>query len=121
MIEKEIWKFKQNKPSLVVDDITSKYPDVDPDFVYGCLLRRGVFKWFSVRRDLIKLKEAWKEEIVRLNRKKTDKEKGYHKALIKCREEVRELCHSDRFVAPDFDRRANIYLNSLRGEDGDMP
>lgn len=110
---KTIWGFAQNKPTLVVRDIVTKYPDVDPDFVYSVLLQRGVFKWLSVRRDLIKLKEKWKGEVRDLNHKKTQKEKGYHKALIQCRAEVRKLCHSERWAAPDFDRKARRFLKTL--------
>lgn len=105
-----IWNFAQNKPSLVVKDIIDKYPDVDPNFIYEVLLKRGVFKWLSVRRDLIKLKDTWKNEIRILNRKKNQEEKGYYKALLGCRESIRRLCHSDRWVAPDFDQKAAKFL-----------
>lgn len=107
-----IWNFAQNKPSLVVQDIIDKYPDVDPNFIYQVLLQRGVFKWLSVRRDLIKLKNEWRKEIRELNRKKTQKEKGYYKALLKCRVCIRQLCHSERWVAPDFDRQAKRFLKT---------
>ena len=108
---KNIWEFKQNKPSLIVKDIAEKYPDIDTDFLYEVLLRRGVFKWLSVRRDLIKLKNIWKKEIRLLNdTKKTSKEKGYLNSLVKCRQDVRKLCHSERWQAPDFDRNANLFL-----------
>jgi hypothetical protein len=113
-LDKEIWQFAQNKPTLIVKDIVEKYPFIEEDFIYEILLKRGVFKWLSVRRELIRLKNKWKDEIRELNRKKTDKEKGYHNALIKCRQEVRKLCHSERFVAPDFDRKAIDYLQKLK-------
>lgn len=105
-----IWSFKQNKPSLIVEDIVHKYPEVDPDFVYTVLLKRGVFKWFSVRRDLIKLKNLWKKEVQALNCKKSIEEKGYYKALLKYRSDIKKLCHSERWVAPDFDKEATIFL-----------
>lgn len=108
-----IWGFSQNKPSLVVKDIIEKYPDVDPDFIYETLLKRGVFKWLAVRRDLIRLKGTWGEEVKELNRKKTDKEKGYLKALETCRKQIKSLCHSPRWRAPDFDTKANNYLTLL--------
>lgn len=114
--KENIWNFAQNKPSLVVKDIIEKYPNVDPDFVYEVLLRRGIFKWLAVRRELIKLKNTWKEEITNLNRKKTKEEKGYYKALLKCRADIRKLCHSDRFRSPDFDSGANRFLLKIRGE-----
>lgn len=107
---KTIWNFAQNKPSLIVRDITERYPEIPPDFIYEVLLRRGVFKWLSVRRDLIKYKNILRDKITELNRKKTQYEKGYHKALLECRAEIRKYCHSDRFRAPDFDRGSNEYL-----------
>jgi hypothetical protein len=111
--ESNIWNFAQNKPTLVVDDIVSRYPEVDPDFINDVLLKRGVFKWLAVRRDLIKLKNTWRDEVSRLNRKKTKEEKGYYKALLMCRAQIRALCHSERFRAPDFDRKANNYLERV--------
>ena len=111
--KKTIWCFKQNKPSLVVEDIVAKYPNVDPDFIYQVLLQRGVFKWLSVRRDLIKLKNTMRKKISKLNRKKTLEERGYYKALLNTRASIRKLCHSERWVAPDYDRKANEYLNNL--------
>ena len=108
---KNIWEFKQNKPSLIVKDIIEKYPNVDSDFIYEVLLKRGVFKWLAVRRDLIKLKDEMRNEITRLcNIKKTYKEKGYLSAIIEYRQKIRKLCHSDRWRAPDFDEKANQYL-----------
>lgn len=116
--KKTIWNFAQNKPTLVVKDIVEKYPDVDPKFIYEVLLKRGVFKWLAVRRDLIKLKDTWRNEVKTLNRKKTPEEKGYYKALIACRKQIRMLCHSERFRAPDFDSKANLFLREreLEGE-----
>lgn len=112
--EKSIWLCAQNKPTLVVRDIKEKYPDIDEDFLYEVLLKRGVFKWLAVRRELIKLKHSWKKEIADLNRKKTEKEKGFLKALERCRKQVRDLCHSARFKAPDFDRGANEFLERYK-------
>lgn len=112
MNSKTIWLEAQNKPSLITKDITKKYPNIDPDFIYEILLKRGVFKWLSVRRDLIKLKNKWKKEITNLNRKKNQQEKGYLKALEKCRKEVRILCHSERWQAPDFDKKAINFLEN---------
>lgn len=105
---------KQNKPSLIVKDIIDKYPDINPDFIYEILLKRGVFKWLSVRRDLIKYKDILKNKITKLNRKKTSKEKGYLVGLEECRKRIRELCHSERWVAPDFDKKANKFLISFK-------
>lgn len=49
---------RQNRVSLIVDDLA---PYVEADVVYRVLLARGVFKWFSVRRNLIRLKEHWRK------------------------------------------------------------
>ncbi len=115
--QKTIWNFAQNKPSLVVKDIIEKYPDVDPDFIYEVLLKRGVFKWLNVRRELIRLKNIWRDEISALNRKKTMKEKGYYHAMLKCRAAIRKLCKSERWVAPDFDSKAVVYLRGKERRD----
>lgn len=110
MTPNTIWWEAQNKPTLVVRDICERYPDVDPDFVYRVLLRRGVFKWLAVRRHLIRLKDLWKVEVRELNRKKTEREKGHLAALERCRAEVRALCHGPRWEAPDHDRHARRWL-----------
>ena len=114
--KKNIWLFAQNKPTLVVRDIVGKYPKIPPEFIYDVLLVRGVFKWLAVRRDLIKLKDKWKVVIRELNRKKTPYEKGYHAAMIECRKEIRALCHSERFRAPDFDRHSIKFLKNKEKE-----
>ena len=111
--ESTIWNFAQNKPTLIVQDIITKYPNVESDFIYKVLLQRGVFKWLSVRRDLIKLKDEIRKEITKLNGKKTIEEKGYYKALIKVRQDIRKLCHSSRWRAPDFDKSANEFLKKF--------
>jgi len=105
---KNIWCYRQNKPSLVVGDIIKEYPNINPDFIYFVLLKRGIFKWLSIRRKLIKLKNTWKEDIRFLNEKpyRTDKEKGVLSTLIRCRKEIRILCHDDRWQAPDYDKKA---------------
>jgi hypothetical protein len=123
--EKNIWQFKQNKPTLIVKDIKEKYPEIDEDFIYHVLLKRGVFKWLAVRRDLIKLKSLWLGMIPELIKCKKhykywnefrdySEAKGYQKCLEKCIKEIRKLCHSDRFRSPDFDRGANRYLERVK-------
>lgn len=107
MNEKTIWGERQNTPTLVVRDLAAFAP---ADVVYESLLRRGVFKWLTVRRNLIRLKDSWKDEIRSLNRKKSDWEKGYLAALERCRGEVRSLCHSERWAVPDNDRHAARWL-----------
>lgn len=123
MNEKSIWNEAQNKPSLVVDDLEHYLGPLSchpRDFIYEVLLRRGVFKWFAVRRGIIKLKDKWKKEISQSidNQKEHPYSatwhywKGYRKAKEECRAEIRALCHSDRWQAPDNDSRAKKWLTS---------
>ena len=110
MTPNNIWDQAQNKPTLVVKDLKELYPDIDENVVYEVLLRRGVFKWLAVRREIIKLKNIWRSQITQLNRRKTQQEKGFLKALEMCRGQARKLCHSARWKSPDFDRRAKRWL-----------
>ena len=119
-----IWNFAQNKPTLIVEDLQAF---ADPDVIYASLLRRGVFKWLAVRRDLIKLKNRWKDVIKMTQnvRLKTYGEqrafyKGYQKAYEECRAEVRALCHSERWRAPDFDKKANAWLSKIGDANADV-
>jgi Leu/Phe-tRNA-protein transferase len=124
---KTIWELAQNKPSLVVKDVLklsrSSFFEMTEDRLYQILLNRGVFKWLAVRRDLIKLKDKWKRSVTAcLAWKKEFKRtkewrryyfvKGYQAALEQCRAEVRALCHSQRWRAPDNDRKAQEWLES---------
>lgn len=116
-----IWEYEQNKPTLIVVDL--KEYGVPEEVSYKILLARGVFKWLGVRRSLIKLKNTWKDRIKATLSKITNKEydnayehaylKGYLKAYEECRKEVRALCHSERWQAPDFDKKANEFLEKL--------
>lgn len=124
---KLIWNIEQNKPSLIAKDMQAF--GVPAEITHDILLARGVYKWLSVRRNLIKLKDIWKgritntlEKIQATKRDRNTQElyylRGYLKAHEECRKEVRLLCHSDRWQAPDFDRYAQEHLKnlSLKGE-----
>jgi hypothetical protein len=122
---KLIWNIEQNKPTLIVKDF-ERY-GISSSIVYSILLGRGVFKWFSVRRNIIKLKNIWKNRITNIlesikivkqnnNIYKLGYYRGYLKACVECREEIRKLCHSERWQAPDFDKKANMFLNNLETE-----
>lgn len=114
----QIWNYRQNKLTYVVSDLKKIYPQIDENIVYGILLKRGIFKWLSIRRRLIKLKDSWTTEVKSLPPgKKTPWERGYLNALEKCRKQVRKLCHSDRLQAPDFDKGANQFLENLIAEE----
>lgn len=117
-----IWGIEQNKPSLVAKDLQAF--GVPPEITHSVLLARGVYKWLSVRRHIIKLKNVWKARIVETlaklkeaKRSRNDYEvgylRGYLKAYEECRGEVRALCHSERWQAPDFDRKAQAHLRGL--------
>ena len=120
--KENIWNYKQNKPSLIVKDL--KQHGLDEETIYKILLSRGVFKWLAVRRDLIKLKNVWKDRIkatlanIALQKKENNPYKlgytrGYLKAYEDCRAEIRVLCHSERWQAPDFDKKAIKFLKEL--------
>lgn len=117
-----IWNIEQNKPSLVAEDLEEF--GVPAHITHSVLLARGVYKWLSVRRQIIKLKNVWKARIVETlaklkeaKRSHNDYEvgylRGYLKAYEECRSEVRALCHSERWQAPDFDRKAQAHLRGL--------
>jgi hypothetical protein len=113
-----IWNYKQNKPTLVVKDLECYAP---ADVIYFSLLTRGVFKWLSARRKIIRLKDDIKAKIVNSFQEQKESTsygrkmyiKGYRKALEECRKEIREICHSPRWQAPDFDSQAQKYLDKL--------
>ena len=88
-------------------------------------MARGVFKWLSVRRDLIKLKNIWKEEIKSILKDVTErklsrgtpeyyKSVGRREALEQCRKQIRALCHSERWRCPDFDEKAMEYFKDVK-------
>lgn len=119
---KNIWQFEQNKPSLIVEDLQKL--GVPQNIAYKILLARGVFKWFAVRRNLIKLKNIWKDRIKNtienIHEAKKSRNtlqlmylRGYLKAYEECRKEIRELCHSERWQAPDNDKKAINFLKKL--------
>jgi uncharacterized glyoxalase superfamily metalloenzyme YdcJ len=100
--------------------------------VYEILLQRGIFKWLAVRRDLIKLKNEWKAEITARQTEiasnkvairmckgtaparhaafRNQYHRGYMAAMTRCRQEVRAMCHSDRWQVQDNDRDAQRWL-----------
>lgn len=120
----KIWVLKQNKPKYVANDL-EKF-GVPREVTHAVLLARGVYKWLAVRRKLIKLKDQWKKEITtiqneisKLPRKSTERKilAERLKTLTKCRQEIRKLCHSPRWQAPDFDKEAQAFLKWLEGLD----
>lgn len=123
-----IWNYKQNKPSYVARDLKRIW-GVPEWITLSVLMARGVCKWLAVRRDLIKLKNGWKEivkssigiihlykKILTNNPKDTRFHcrlwwmRGYLKAYEECRKDIRGLCHSERWRMPDFDKKAERIL-----------
>ncbi len=113
-----IWNEKQNKPSLIVNDLVEQF-GISRDVVYEILLRRGVFKWLACREDIIRLKEDIKAELRELyiRQARTPRrssrwyeQKGRIKALEQVRQRIREICHSQRWRAPRRDREAQRWL-----------
>ena len=109
-----IWQYKQNKPKLIANDLNKLY-NIPKNITHKILIARGVYKWLSVRRNLIKLKDVWKTRLtecyLNVNNKPYDPlerawKRGYIKALEECRKEIRLLCHSERWQAPDDDKEA---------------
>lgn len=128
--QKDIWSIAQNRPTLIVKDL--EVYGVDKNISYSILLARGVFKWLAARRDIIKLKDLIKVEVknslgkireIKAILKQTPDFQNYHNELyywrgyLKAKEEdraaIREICHSERFRAPDFDKNSNEFLDFL--------
>lgn len=116
-----IWQFAQNKPSLVANDLEKL--GVPRAVTHRVLLARGVYKWLAARRQIIALKDMWRDEInrtlaaIRDAKAGRDRDalmyyRGYLKALEKCRTDVRAVCHGSRWQAPDNDREAVAFLES---------
>jgi len=108
--------FHQNHPELIVADLSVYAPS---EKVREVLKLRGVNKWLRVRRLLIALKHRWRERIVELEEQKRKLPKreqaelrGYIKALVDCRQQVRALCHSPRDV--DFPPDPHDWGDSCR-------
>jgi hypothetical protein len=116
-----IWSYRQNAPKLVARDL-ELLAGVEQRVTHYVLLARGVYKWLAIRRDLIRLKNQWRDELTALyrlqetthrNSLEYHERKGRIKTLETCRKQVRELCHSERWRAPDNDREAQKFLESV--------
>lgn len=109
------------KVRLIAQDL-SKW--VEESKVYESLLRRGVFKWWAVRRKLIKLRwmmRRWiaeSEDYKKHWRKHGQEhlywhEKGYQRALIEMQDRLKRLIISERLQHDPKDREAYEYMNFL--------
>lgn len=116
-LEASLAGLRQCKVRYIARDLA---PWVPPEVVYGVLLRRGVFKWFAVRKGLIRLKNDWRDEIRILHAQLRHERdpvrraelRGRLHALEEARAAVRALCHMPRAVAPDGDRDAKRFLEA---------
>ena len=122
---RDIWGLAQNKPSLIADDLECF--GIAPEITYSILLGRGVFKWLAARRDIIKLKDDWRDRLTMLYRSVCNVPRnspehrelvGQIHALEECRAQIRAVCHSERWRAPDYDSGAARFLASIGGTDG---
>jgi len=121
--ESKINHIRQNKPHYIADDLKQLF-GVPKEATYKILLVRGVFKWLSVRRGIIRLKDEWKKQISQtleaLHETKGSMSlqhrtwylRGYLAAKNEDRQAIRDLCHSPRWQAPDNDKDARRWLES---------
>lgn len=113
---------RQNRPTLIAQDLLD-LAGVPPHLTYEVLLRRGVFKWFAVRRYLIAFKCGLKNAITALQIDLRGRNavglrrthfssylRGYLKALEFIRTDLRGMCNQPRWIAPDNDRLAVQWL-----------
>ena len=129
MTKENIWLFKQNRPSLIADDL-EKF-GVPRLAVHETLLRRGCYKWLAARRDIIKLKDQIKAElrkahaeVVKYPRGSKERERwrGRIETMEWIRTAIRQITHSERWRAPDIDREAQDFLEYLeRATIGEAP
>lgn len=118
---KNIWNERQNKPTLIVEDLVVF--GVDKNKAYEILLRRGAFKWFAVREEIILLKNEMKRELAaiqaeRVERTGNDRElRGRLLAITKYRNKIRALCHSQRWQCPRRDKKAQHWLQEYESDD----
>jgi len=114
--------YRQNKVKHILTDLEA----LGVSRLAGAkvLLARGVFKWFAVRRSLIKRKEQWKKSetilygCLRSAKRERDYYhiawfRGYIAALQACRADIRHLCKSSRWQAQDNDTEAQRLLREI--------
>lgn len=134
MNKHNIWQMRQNRPSLVVEDLEQYAPK---EVVYESLLKRGVFKWMACRRDIIKTKNKLRAAVnfanemihcyrmlpLKDNDPKFERVKagkiaywrGYLKGVQFAYMCIRAICHSERWRAPDNDKKAMKWLEGRNG------
>lgn len=126
---KNINNFRQNKPFYVAQDLY-KLHGVPKEDVLKVLLARGVCKWMAVREQLITYEHDLKkeitstlEEIVEVKAQKNwyrhQQLKGRIKTLVEIRQNLRDLCHGDRWSSPKKDKYSTWFLEDLSVKERD--
>lgn len=113
--------YRQNKITLVVNDFEQL--GIPATVTAKILMARGIYKWLANRRKIIKLKNRVRAKLTELYNSSLDRSdyrvsKAYRKgqtvAYQNILKELREICHSPRWQAPDFDEVAMEYLEDWR-------
>lgn len=106
---KSINNIRQNKVKYVISDLMDAFNlhPGDEEIIRQILLRRGINKWLTCRRMIIRLKDEWKSEITMLQDEMSctsggDKSRlrGHLKALVGARQDLRKICHLSRWQFP---------------------
>ena len=106
---KYIWSYSQNFPEVVVEDIMNHFrsnSEIDRDFLYSTLLKRGINKWLLVRKMLIRLKKLYLEKMKEAQRLENEATntlsamywKGKAAAYNEIRRDLKLLCVTPRWV-----------------------
>lgn len=118
-----IWEYAQNRVGLICHDLWRLY-GVPKRATARILMMRGVYKWLAARRDLIRLKNQWRDELTVAYQAIASREvkRGtpeYHRlrgrivTLETCRAAIRAICHSERWRCPLGEPKA---MRLLEGE-----
>lgn len=121
-----LWKVDSELLSYIIHDLEEF--GVPNNVVHDILIARGVYKAFSVRRRLIRMQQTILNRIIYLKgeRKQITNKHGNSSStridyvriggeIYACEtiyNELRALCHSGRWQAPDNDKEAVDYLLS---------
>jgi len=103
-----VWQYWQNACRLVLRDCRDLFGlnDAQVADLARVLIARGIAKWLRARKTIIRTKDRWKREITTAQEQLRGMSEGPQKqrlrgelaALIRCREDVRAICHSERWT-----------------------
>lgn len=125
MNPKTIWSEKQNKVSLIADDLEWYAARGD---VYEVLLKRGVFKAFAMWRQLVTLSAALRHQSSAVQKCIVDGKalgradimhynRGYLQAVEDMRLAVAKILDGERWTVQDNDSRAWAWLVQRTGQE----